>query len=210
MKNTRRKKLKRQTLFYCCVLSMTYYFWFLLFPRFDPWVGKIPWRRKWQPTPVLLPGKFHGLRSLVGYSPWGRKESDTTEQLHFHFSAFPKKMTDNFKVILGTIILSPIFQNIIYMYLEIDEEKGIYRYQFSSVQSLSCVQLFATPWTTACQAFLSITNSQSLLDIGMYIDTYIKCTVSTSKALNVYIHLPIGVSPITIYYSYIDSKLLLY
>ena len=40
-------------------------------PRFNPWVGKIPWRRKWQPTPVLLPGKFHGLRSLVGYSPWG-------------------------------------------------------------------------------------------------------------------------------------------
>ena len=134
VKNTRWKKLKRQTLFYCCVLSMTYYFWFLLFPGFDPWVGKIPWRRKWQPTPVLLPGKFHGLRSLVDYSPWGHKESDTTEQLHFHFSAFPKKMTDNFKVILGTIILSPIFQNIIYMYLEIDEEKGIYRYQFSSVQ----------------------------------------------------------------------------
>ena len=50
-------------------------------PGFDPWVGKIPWRRKWQPTPVLLPGKFHGLRSLVGYSPWGCKESDTTEQL---------------------------------------------------------------------------------------------------------------------------------
>ena len=45
------------------------------------WVGKIPWRRKWQPTPVLLPGKSHGWRSLVGYSPWGRKESDTTEQL---------------------------------------------------------------------------------------------------------------------------------
>ena len=48
-------------------------------------VRKIPWRRKWQPTPVLLPGKSHGLRSLVGYSPWGRKESDTTETLHFHF-----------------------------------------------------------------------------------------------------------------------------
>ena len=42
-----------------------------------------PWSRKWQPTPVLLPGKFHGLRSLVGYSPWGRKESDMTERLHF-------------------------------------------------------------------------------------------------------------------------------
>ena len=52
-------------------------------PGFNPWVGKIPWRRKWQPTPVLMPGKFHGWRSLVGYSPWGRKELDTTEQLHF-------------------------------------------------------------------------------------------------------------------------------
>ena len=44
-------------------------------PWFDPWVGKIPWRRKWQSTPVLLPGKSDGQRSLVGYSPWGRKES---------------------------------------------------------------------------------------------------------------------------------------
>ena len=51
-------------------------------PRFNPWVGKIPWRRKWQPTPVLLPGKSHGQRSLVGCSPWGRKELGTTEQLH--------------------------------------------------------------------------------------------------------------------------------
>ena len=54
-------------------------------PGFDPWVGKIPWRRKWQPTPVLLPGKSHGQRNLVGYSPWGCKESDTTERLHFYF-----------------------------------------------------------------------------------------------------------------------------
>ena len=52
---------------------------------FAPWVGKIPWRRKWQPTPVFLPGESHGQRSLAGYSPWGHKESDTTEQLHFHF-----------------------------------------------------------------------------------------------------------------------------
>ena len=43
-------------------------------------------RRQWQPTPVLLPGKFHGQRSLVGCSPWGHEELDTTEQLHFHFS----------------------------------------------------------------------------------------------------------------------------
>ena len=49
-------------------------------------VGKIPWRRKWQPTPVLLPGKFRGRRSLVGCRPWGREESDTTERLPFHVS----------------------------------------------------------------------------------------------------------------------------
>ena len=41
---------------------------------------EVPWRRKWQSTPVLLPGKYHGQRSLVGYSPWGRKESDVTER----------------------------------------------------------------------------------------------------------------------------------
>ena len=44
------------------------------------------WRRRWHPTPVLLPGKSYGQRSLVGCSPWGRWESDTTEWLHFHFS----------------------------------------------------------------------------------------------------------------------------
>ena len=48
-------------------------------PGFNPWVRKISWRRKWHPTPVFLPGKSHGRRSLVGYSPWGHKESDTTE-----------------------------------------------------------------------------------------------------------------------------------
>ena len=45
---------------------------------FDPWVGKIPWSRKWQLTPVLLPGKSHGQRSLVGHNPWGHKELDMT------------------------------------------------------------------------------------------------------------------------------------
>ena len=49
--------------------------------RFDPWLEKIPWRRKWQPTPIFLPGEFHGQRSLVGYSLWGRKEADVIEWL---------------------------------------------------------------------------------------------------------------------------------
>ena len=47
---------------------------------FNPWVGKIPWRRAWQPTPAFLPGESHGQRSVAGYSPWGRKESDATEE----------------------------------------------------------------------------------------------------------------------------------
>ena len=48
--------------------------------EFDPWVRNIPRRRKWQPTPVFLLGKPHGQRNLEGYSPWGRKESETTER----------------------------------------------------------------------------------------------------------------------------------
>ena len=52
-------------------------------PGFDPWVGKISWRKKWKPTPVFLPGEVHGQRRLAGYySPWGRKESDMTERMH--------------------------------------------------------------------------------------------------------------------------------
>ena len=55
---------------------------------FNPWVRKIPWKRKWQPTTVSLPGKSQGWRSLSGCSPWGPKESDMTEQLLFHHPSF--------------------------------------------------------------------------------------------------------------------------
>ena len=48
---------------------------------FDPWVRKIPWNRKWKPTPVFLSGKFPGQRSLAGYSSWGPKVSDTADRL---------------------------------------------------------------------------------------------------------------------------------
>ena len=54
---------------------------------FDPWVGKIPWGRKWQPIPVFFPGEFHGQRSLVGYSPWAPKELDTAEEVILSLSA---------------------------------------------------------------------------------------------------------------------------
>ena len=53
--------------------------------EFDPWVGKIPWRRKWQSIAVFFPGKFHDQRSLVGYSPWDCKECDTAEHLSKSF-----------------------------------------------------------------------------------------------------------------------------
>ena len=55
---------------------------------FNPRVGKIPWGREWQPTPVFLPGELHGQRSLAGYSPWGHKQSDTTERDSFAFKTF--------------------------------------------------------------------------------------------------------------------------
>ena len=49
-----------------------------------PSLGRSPWRRKWQPTPVFLPGKSHGQRCLMSYSPWGPKESDMSEHTHTH------------------------------------------------------------------------------------------------------------------------------
>ena len=71
----------------------------------------ITWRRKWQPTPVLLPGKFHGQRSLVGHGPWGRKESDTTEWLHSlthitlkYFIAKKKLLTMIWQCMVSTIL----------------------------------------------------------------------------------------------------------
>ena len=67
-------------------------------PGFSSWVGKIPWGRKWQPTPVFLPGDSHGRRNLIGYSPWGCKESETTERLCFSFTfSFIKSTTILFR-----------------------------------------------------------------------------------------------------------------
>ena len=54
-------------------------------------VGLIPWRRKWQLTPIFLPRKSHGQRILVDYSPWGHKESDRTEQLNMHTLSYKKE-----------------------------------------------------------------------------------------------------------------------
>ena len=61
------------------------------------------WRRQWQPTPVLLPGKSHGWWSLVVCSPWGGDKSGMTEQLHFHFHALEKEMATHFSVLTWRI-----------------------------------------------------------------------------------------------------------
>ena len=61
--------------------------------QFDPWDGNIPCRRKWEATPVFLPGKSHGQRSLVSSSPWSHKETDTTEHTHTLF--------------MNTVLISP-------------------------------------------------------------------------------------------------------
>ena len=61
-------------------------------PGFDPWVGKNTWRREQIPTPLFLTGEFHGQRILMGCSPWGCKESDTTELLTFHFHCRGKEI----------------------------------------------------------------------------------------------------------------------
>jgi len=55
---------------------------------FDLWIQKIPWRRKWQPTPVFLPVKSHGQRSLEGYRPWSHEASDMTKQLSTFTAVF--------------------------------------------------------------------------------------------------------------------------
>ena len=71
--------------------------------RFYPWVRNIPWKRKWQPTPVFLPGKSHGWRSLAGYSPWGLKELDMTERARAHTHTHTHTHTHIFIWIKGLV-----------------------------------------------------------------------------------------------------------
>ena len=81
-----------------------------------PWVRKIPWRRKWLPTPVFLPRKSRGQRSLAGYSPWGHKEWDMTERLTLSLS---QHTFSNW--------INRIFSQLV--------EQGIYHYSFYSLNS---------------------------------------------------------------------------
>ena len=102
-------------------------------PGFDPWVGKIPWRRTWQPTPVFLPGESHGRRSLVGYSPWGRKESDVTERLHLDLFWFFFRFINLSVSVLFLDLLWPL--KWIYVY---------YEYMFNNYSHIGLLSFFGS------------------------------------------------------------------
>ena len=73
--------------------------------RFNPWVGKIPRRGKWQPTTVFLAGKSHGQRSLVGYNSWGCKELDTTEHTHIYKNRMQKHKKDSLNMLASYLLI---------------------------------------------------------------------------------------------------------
>ena len=118
---------------------------------FDPWVGKNPWRRKWEPTPVFLPGWFHWQRCLAGYNPWDLTESDMTEWLSILIMSS----------CLGLSVSCSRWVRKELMMIEGTVSRKGNSYWTLSAQSLSNFQLSVTSWTTAHQASLSITNSRS-------------------------------------------------
>ena len=76
---------------------------------FNPWVGKIPWSRKWQSTPVFWLGEFHGQKSLMNYSPWGCKQSDTTERLSIIISCQVINTRTQLVSVIEQIIICSLF-----------------------------------------------------------------------------------------------------
>ena len=145
-------------------------------------------RKQWHPTPVLLPGKSHGRRSLVGCSPWGCERSDTTERLHFHFSLSclgegndnplqcsclenPRDGRAWWAAICGVAQSRTQLKRLSssssssgrdsVRFIWEEPETMIRVPGVAFVQLLSRVQLFVTPWTAAHQALLSLTVSWS-------------------------------------------------
>ena len=107
-----------------------------------PWVPKIPWRWKWQPTAVFLPGEFHGQRSLMGYSPWGRKELDT-ERLSYIDSVLPFLLSSSFVFCLPSFFFSLL---LVWSLINIYERchiRIVYRFLLLSVASqLTCTDTY--------------------------------------------------------------------
>ena len=89
--------------------------------RFDPWVRKISWSRKWQPTLVFLPRKSHGQRSLVGYGPWGHKESDANEWLSTPILMYNFPCGHTFSFLLGIYLRLQMLGHMVTLCLIIEE-----------------------------------------------------------------------------------------
>ena len=134
----------------------------------------LPWRRKWHPTPLLLSGKSHGWRSLVGCSPWGHEESDMTS-LHFSLSCTGE---GNGNPLQYSCLENPRNGGAWWAAVcgVAQSQTQLKRLSSSKAVSVSClasvrqfsrsvVSNSATPWTTACQASLSFTISRSLLKL---------------------------------------------
>ena len=109
--------------------------------RFSLWVGKIPWRRKWQPTPVSFSGKFHGQRSPVGYSPWGHKESNMTEHMYFWYSLL------NTALFLLVVLESSAVSSLGLSPFPKNTCSDIW---FCFLLSLARVSIWAIPWENKC------------------------------------------------------------
>ena len=120
---------------------------------FYPWVRKIPWRRKWYPTPIFLPGKPYRQRSPEGYSPWDSRVEHNWVTEHTHEHHISEHLWALGKHVKWSV------------HWRTNESPGVELlcWNVSWVQSFSHV--FATPWTVAHQASLSITNSWSLLKL---------------------------------------------
>ena len=144
-------------------------------PGFNPDVGKILWRRQWQPTPVLLPGKSHGWRILVGYSPRGCKELDIPEQLNFS-SFISLQILESWKTIFifslcsclrwshpalcfkcqTKTLMSPLPYCLFSMSHKLSRKYTYACVPVCVLSHFSHVRLFANLWIVACQAPLSL------------------------------------------------------
>ena len=122
-------------------------------------VGKISWRRKWQSTPVFLPGKSHGWRRLVGYSPWGCKELDTTERLHFLSNELEPQVAQVahlFRCLLGFLLFSPVISCSWILILPLGFLKiGLLEFfmcyeDWSSVDYIQCMYLLKIVFSHLC------------------------------------------------------------
>ena len=147
---------------------------------FDPWVRKIPCRRKWQPTPVLLPGKYHGQRSLAGYIPWGCAESDTTEHAGTHttnvyMKRWPWKeqsysrLGDKFAV--SEHLLLWLWESLVVIWITTNYRKFLKRWEYR------------TTWPNSWETCTQVKKQQSESDMVTMVQTWERgmsrlCTVT--------------------------------